>query len=82
MQLELLKCDVRIERRILVVEAGDEPNRQPRIGHRVDEAAAEFLLIERISERVHHGAARQPARRHLPQFLDAEREQLRLRCPP
>ena len=65
-QLELLECDMRIERGILVVEARDETNRQPRIRHRVDESAAEFLLIERISEGVHHGTARQAGRRARP----------------
>src|SRR5688572_18924177 len=67
---------MRIERGILVVETRDETNRQPCIRHRVDETAAEFFLIERISEGVQYGTARQAGRRHVPQFLDTEREQL------
>ena len=49
MLLEVLERHVRIEQRILVVEADDEADRQPAVGHRVDEAAAELLLAQRIA---------------------------------
>ena len=74
MELELLERDVGIEHRIFVVEPDDKADRQARVGHRVDEPAAELRLIQRISQRVHDGAARQSAGRHVPQLLDAERK--------
>ena len=74
----MLERDVRIEQRILVVEAGDEADRELAFGHRVDEAAAEFLEAQRIAQRVDDGAGGQPIGGNLPQLLDADREQLRL----
>src|SRR5919201_2768216 len=52
MPLEMVERDVRIEHRILVVEAGDEPDRELTIRHRIDESAAEFLESQRIAHRV------------------------------
>ena len=58
MPLEAVERHVRIEQRILVVESDDETQRQPRLGHGVDEPAAELLLAKRVAQRVHHGAGR------------------------
>ena len=65
----------------LVVEPDDEPEREPPVRHRVDEAAAELLLPQRVAERVDHRAGRHAVRRHLPQLLDPDRELLGLRGP-
>ena len=62
MLLEALERGVRIEQRVLVVEADDEAERQPPVRQRVDAAAAELLLAQRIAERVDH-RARRPAGR-------------------
>src|SRR5688572_5727863 len=48
------------------------------VGQRVNESAAELLLPQRIAERVHHRARREPSRRNVPELLQAERELLRL----
>ena len=77
-QLEALERRIRIEQRILVVEADDEADRHLSVGHRVEPAAAELLLAQRVAQRVDHGAGRQAIPRDLPQFLDADRELRRL----
>ena len=78
MQLEVVERDVRVEHRILVVEPDDEADREFAFRHRVDEAAAEFVEAQRITHRVDDGACGQTIGRHLPQFLDADGEQLRM----
>jgi hypothetical protein len=78
MPLEVIEGHVRIEHRILIVEAGDEADRHLAFGHRIDEAAAEFLEAQRIAHRMNHGAGGHPLGRYLPQLLDADGEQLRM----
>ena len=77
MLLEPLERQVRIEHRILVVEPADEPDREQAVRQRVDERAAELLRLQRVAHRVDDGARLQPILRHFPQFLDADRVDLR-----
>ncbi len=49
MLLEAVEGRVRIEQRVVVVEADDEADRQLAVGHRVEEAAAELVLAQRIA---------------------------------
>ena len=77
MPLEVLKGDVRVEHRIAIVEAAHEPDRHESVGHGVDEPAAEFVPAKRVPHRVDHRTRRDAVGRHLPEFLDANRVQLR-----
>ena len=79
MQLEALKRRVRIEQRILVAEADDEADRDAAAGHRVEKAAAELFLAQRVAERVDHGAGLQPIGWDFPDFLQADGELRRVR---
>ena len=81
MLLEAIERHVRVEQRILVVEPDHETDRQPSVGHRVDEPAAELVVPQRIAERVDDGAGREAIGRHLPQLLEADRELLGLSSP-
>ena len=76
--LVVIESDVRIEHRILVVEADHEAERDLPLRHRVDEAAAELLEAQRIAHRVDHRAGRHAVRRNFPQFLDPNREERRM----
>ena len=78
MLLEAVERHVRIEQRVLVVEPRHEPDREPSFGHRVDEAAAELVVPQRIPERMDDGARLEAIGRHLPQLLQTERELFRL----
>ena len=66
MTLEMLEGGMRIEQRILVVEADDEADRDAAVGHRIQPAAAEFFLAQRIAERVDDGPGLQPILRECP----------------
>src|SRR4030095_2508158 len=70
--LQVLERDVRIEHRVLVVEARDEPERDEVVGQRVDEPAAELLHLERTAHRVDDAARLLAAGRPPPQFLDPD----------
>ena len=59
MLLEPIERHVRVEQRVLVVEPDDETDGQLSIGHRVDEAAAELLVPQRIA---HANGSRCPVR--------------------
>ncbi len=72
MLLEAVERHVGIEQRIVIVEADDEPQRDTTLRHRVDEAAAELILQERIPQRVDHGARFDAALGNLPQLLEAD----------
>src|SRR5688572_10363357 len=80
MLLEAVERHVRIEQRILVIEPGNEADRQLSLGHGVDEATAELLQAERIAHCVDHRARRDSSGRDLPQLLQADGKLLRL--PP
>ena len=82
MPLEMLERGVRIEQRILVFEADDEADRDAAVAHRVEPAAAELLLAQRIAERVDHRAGLQAILRDVPQLLDADRKLRRLAAAP
>ncbi len=66
MPLEMLERRVRIEQRILVVETDDEADRDAAVAHRIQPAAAELFLTQRIAERVDDGAGLQPILRECP----------------
>ena len=78
MLLEAVERHLRIEHRIRVVEAGHEPDGQLAVWQRVDEAAAEFIVPERVPHRMHDGAGFEAIAGHFPQFLEPDRELLRL----
>jgi hypothetical protein len=78
MLLEAVERHVRVEQRILVVEARHEAKRELPVGQGVDEPAAEFLVPQRVSERVGHRPRLDPSARDFPELLQAERELLRL----
>ena len=80
--LETLERRVRIEQRILVVEADDEPDRDAAVGHGVEPAAAELLLPQRIAERVDDRPRLQPILGDVPELLDADRKLRRLAGRP
>src|SRR5688572_18309505 len=77
MALEPIERHVWIEERVLVVESGDEPDRQLAVGHRIDESTAKFIVTERIPHRVDDGARLDPIARDLPQLLQADGKLLR-----
>ena len=81
MPLEVLKRDVRIEHRIAIIESAHETNRRHAIGHRINERAAELFHLQRIAHRVNDCAGRQAPGGDLPQFLDADRVELRRSIP-
>ena len=64
--LEMLERRVRIEQRILVLETDDEADRDAAVAHRVEPAAAELFLTQRIAERVDHRARLQAILRECP----------------
>jgi hypothetical protein len=77
--LERLELRVRVGRRVLVIEAGDETERQQIVAHEVREAAAERLHVERPAERVDHAPlVLRVAAGDAPQFLDTGRVHLRV----
>ena len=78
MALEPVERDVRVEQRVVVVEPHHEAERHQPIGERVDEAAAELLVPQRMPERVHHGAGLDAPLRHFPQLLEPDGELLGL----
>ena len=78
MRLEDLQIAVRIVRRIMRVEPGDEAERPVRVVHPVDEAAAERVLRKREAHGVDHATLLHAARRHLPQLLHPGRVNLRI----
>ena len=77
MLLESLKGEVRIEHRVRVIQPDDEARPRARRRACVDESAAELVEPQGVSQRVHDGARRQPARRQLPELLQAQRVDLR-----
>ncbi len=78
MLFEPLQLVVRIGRRILVVQTGNHADVEDVAAHAVDEAAAERLRRQRISERVNDRARFETIVGELPQLFDARRVDLRL----
>src|SRR5215472_3370262 len=76
--LESLELGVRLELRILIVEADDEADIPDVVLHRIDEAAPEGRVVERSAERVDDLPSGRRARGHLPQLFDADRVDLRV----
>ena len=64
---------MRIEQRIVVFESHDQADRDAAVAHGIQPAAAEFLLAQRIAQRVNDGARLQAILRDVPEFLDADR---------
>src|SRR6185436_18942678 len=64
---------VRIEQRVAIAEADDEADGDAAARHRVEEAAAEFFLPQRIAHRVDDSARLQPIPGNLPDFLQPDR---------
>ncbi len=81
--LELLEHLVNGERRVRVVEADDHPDRDPALAERVDEAAAELPVAPVAAQGPAHRVDDPVKRaRNLPDLLDTERPDLRLRGKP
>src|SRR5215469_6161886 len=79
MRLELLKSLVRIKPGIKIVQAHNQPYRDPPIRHVVDESAPELFGPERPSHRVNDTAAGLLLIRDVPDFLDTDGVDLRIR---
>jgi hypothetical protein len=71
-----LQLVVRVGRRILVVQTGHHADVEDVGAHAVDEAAAERLRRQRISQRVNHRARFETIVGELPQLFDACRVDL------
>ena len=69
MRFELLKSLMRIQARIQVIEANDEPNGDAALCHVVNESAAELFIAKRPSHRVNHAPAGILLLWHVPDFL-------------
>ena len=78
MRLVSLKIVVRVGRRVLVVEPGDQADVQNVVCHPVDEAAAERLVRQRESERVNDHPGRHRARFAPPNLFHASRVRHRI----
>ena len=67
-----------IEHRIFVIKTRDKTDGDNVVGHCVDERAAEFFVAQRIAHRVRDRPRFQTAWWNFPEFLDADRVDLRL----
>ena len=77
--LELLQRVVHAEGRVAVVESADEAHRDPVLAHRVDERAAELLVLRAVSQRPRHRVDHAVERLlNLPDLLDPELPLLRV----
>src|SRR5262245_31646073 len=78
MSVELLKSLMRIQARIQVIEADDEPNGDAAVRHVVNESTAELFIAKRPSHRVDHAPAGVRFLRHIPDFLHSGGIDLRI----
>ena len=79
--LELLQHVVDRELDVAVLEPGDEAERDHVVTHRIDEGAAELAVLRPLAQRPTHRVDDVLERlRNLPDLLDAERPDLRLRA--
>src|SRR5262245_19118294 len=78
MRFKLLKSAMRIEKRIEIIEADDESNRDPAIGHVVNKSAPEFFIAKRPAHRMNHTAAGLFLLRNVPDFFHSNRVDLRI----
>src|SRR5215831_16694431 len=81
MRLEFLKALMRIETRIEIIQPNDQPDRDTATGHVVNESSAELFIAQRPSHGVNDAAASAGFFRHVPYFLHADREDLRIAVP-